>query len=139
METRDECPFCDPKQRVLRSNASAYLLLSNPRKVEGHVLVIPRRHVERPWSLTGDELQGIFALVRFAQERLLGSIATGIDTRQHYRPFLPQSKFKVDHVHFHVMPRNKEDDLYQKADVHERELFQDLSQEEHDRIAQLLK
>lgn len=136
-KTPQECPFCEPKQRILVQNEYAYLLLSNPRKVEGHTLVIPHRHVERPWELTAEELAGIFKLVNLAQERLLAAFATGVDTRQHYRPFLPESKFKVNHVHFHVMPRTFEDTLYANADVHEGKLFADLLPDEHDRVASL--
>ncbi len=136
-KTPQECPFCEPKQRILVQNDVAYLMLSNPRKVEGHTLVIPHRHVERPWELSTEELAGIFKLVNLAQERLLAAFATGVDTRQHYRPFLPESKFKVNHVHFHVMPRTFEDTLYANADVHEGKLFADLLPDEHDRVASL--
>lgn len=115
------------------------MLLSNPRKIVGHTLVIPHRHVERPWELTGEELSSIFELIRFAQERLLGSIATGIDTRQHHMPFLSENKFKVNHVHFHVMPRTLDDRFQQEVSVRERELFEDLSTEEHDRVAALFQ
>lgn len=140
MEARSaSCPFCELKQRILVENDHAYLLLSNPRKVEGHTLVIPHRHVERPWELNAEELAGIFALVRLAQERLLGAFATGIDTRQHYRPFLPESRFKVNHVHFHVLPRTFEDALYASGDVNESKLFADLSAEEHDRVAAIFE
>lgn len=135
MSAMQECPFCEPKQRVLKENEHAYFMLSNPRKVPGHTLVIPKRHIEKPSELTTEELQSIFELIYFVEERLLNTIAKGCDIRQHYRPFLPQSQVKVDHVHFHVMPRTLDDVLFEKGDKNEGALFAPLSSEEHDSIA----
>lgn len=129
------CPFCDPNQRILRENTLAYALLSNPRKVPGHFLVIPKRHVEKPWELSPEESTAIIELVFFLQKRMAETFSEGCDVRQNYRPFLPQSKLKIDHVHYHVIPRDLRDAIYQRVERYETDLFRDLPWEEHEKIA----
>lgn len=139
MEKNTRCPFCDILQRVLKENEHAYVLLSDPRKVPGHFLVIPKRHVEKPWEITEQELLSVFELIRFIQQRVTERLESGCDVRQHYRPFIKQSKYKVDHVHYHVIPRTLDDEIYRTVEKFEVDLFEDLSREEHDRIAQILE
>ncbi len=63
-ETADpiNCPFCYPQERVLQQNDLAQVILSDPHKVPGHLLIMPKRHVERPWDLTHDEFTNKFFL-----------------------------------------------------------------------------
>lgn len=133
------CPFCDTKDRVLRENASAQVILSNPRKVPGHFLVLPKRHVEKPWELTAEELQDVFELIFFVEQRILGALGDGVDIRQNYRPFMNQSRLKVNHVHFHVYPRSMEDYLYQVSEKFETDLFADLDDLERKEVEKLLQ
>ncbi len=138
MSVVEDCSFCNLGNRVLKQNSQAVLFLSNPRKMPGHFLVSPKRHVEKPWELTNEELGGIFELITFTQKRIINSLATGCDVRQNYRPFLQQSRLKVDHVHYHVMPRDFEDELYKKVEKFETAMFETLADEEHDEIAKLV-
>lgn len=133
------CPFCDPKDRVLRENKRAVVILSNPHKVPGHFLVLPKRHIEKPWELTKDELSDIFELIFFIEQKILGKLGDGVDIRQNYRPFMKQNKLKVDHVHFHVYPRSLEDYLYKVSEQYETQLFADLDEKEAQAVADLLK
>mgnify|MGYP002404195820 CR=1 FL=1 len=136
-----KCPFCelDPtRNREITSNEHVRVFLSNPRLIPGHTLVIPKRHVEHPNELTEAELVAIFAQINVIRNRLLTSIAEGVDIRQNYRPFLPQGNIKVDHVHFHVLPRTNQDDLYQKYMHLEWQQFQDLTESERDEMLDLL-
>jgi diadenosine tetraphosphate (Ap4A) HIT family hydrolase len=134
-----DCPFCDTADRVLKENEHAKVILSNPRKVPGHFLVIPKRHIEKPWDLRAAELEDIFKLIFFLEERILGKLGTGVDIRQNYRPFLAQNRLKVDHVHFHVIPRALDDYIYQVSEKYETDLFADLDDLESDEVAKLLK
>jgi len=135
---KTDCPFCEPKDRVLKANEHAVAILSNPRKVPGHFLVIPRRHVEKPWELNPEELQSIFELIFFIEQRIVGKLGDGVDIRQNYRPFMQQSRLKKDHVHFHVYPRSMEDYLYQVSEKYETDLFADLDPLEAKEIGKLL-
>ena len=133
------CPFCSPKDRVLKANGHAVMILSNPRKVPGHVLVLPKRHVEKPWELTPEELQDIFELISFAEQRLLGKLGDGVDIRQNYRPFKKQSRLKANHVLFHVIPRSADDYIFTVSEQFERDLFADLDDLERKEVEKLLQ
>src|SRR6185369_1458346 len=137
--TMQTCAFCNLDKRVLRENDNAVVTLSNPRKVPGHFLVIPKRHVEKPWELTPAELQGIFELIFFVEQRIIGKLGDGVDVRQNYRPFLQQDGLKVDHVHFHVLPRAREDYIYKVSEQFERDLFAELDDLERQEVEKLLK
>ena len=131
------CPFCNTdsiKNRILHETDLSIVLLSNPRLLPGHTLVVPKRHIEKPWELEGAELQDIFENIWWVEQKLL-RMAEGCDIRQNYRPFLPQGRVKVNHVHFHVLPRNNKDQLYERSMRYE--VFEDLSGVESDKIAEL--
>jgi len=132
------CPFCNSKDRILKENESAILILSNPRKVPGHVLVLPKRHVEEPWELMSNELRDIFELIFFAERRMLGRLGEGVDIRQNYRPFKKQDALKKNHVLFHVIPRAKDDYLYTVSEKLERDLFTELDDLERGEVEKLL-
>ena len=132
------CPFCDPLERVVNSNASAQMMLSDPRKVPGHTLVMPKRHVEKPWELTKQEVVDIFELISLAEQRIIGKLGSGCDIRQAYRPFLKQDALKVNHMTFHVIPRAKDDYLYSVSEKYEEDLFAELDDLERDEVSKLL-
>ncbi len=134
-----ECPFCDCQERILKQNDLAHVVLSDPHKVPGHFLVMPKRHVEQPWELTHSELTDIFALIFFLEKKLIGKLGNGFDVRQNYRPFQPQSPLKVDHVHFHVLPRSADDYIYKISEQFETDLFADLDDMERDAVTDMLK
>lgn len=139
MTQTPHCPFCDPADRVLKENEHAVVILSTPRKVPGHFLVVPKRHVEKPWELTPEELQALFALIFFVEQRIIGKLGDGVDIRQNYRPFMQQSTLKVNHVHFHVYPRSNEDYLYRVSERFETDLFADLDPVEAEEVSRLLE
>jgi diadenosine tetraphosphate (Ap4A) HIT family hydrolase len=135
----ENCPFCNSAERVLRENKHAQIVLSNPRKVPGHFLVVPKRHIEHPWELNSAELEDIFSLIFEIEQKIIGKLGDGCDIRQNYRPFLTQSRLKVDHVHFHVIPRSLDDYIYSVSEKFEADLFADLDEKEAIEVAKLLK
>jgi len=137
--TETSCPFCNATDRVLKENEHDVLILSDPRKVPGHILVLPKRHIEEPWLLTADELTNIFKLIFFAEQRLLGELGDGVDIRQNYRPFKKQDELKKNHVLFHVVPRARDDYIYSVSEKFERDLFVDLDDLERRAVEKLLK
>lgn len=133
------CPFCGSDTRAIAQNDTAQVILSNPRKVPGHALVIPKRHVEQPWELTAQELQDIFALIFDVEQKLIANgLGDGADIRQNYRPFMKQNQLKVDHVHFHVIPRTLNDYIYSVSEKYDTELFAALDEVERDEVSGLL-
>lgn len=136
----ENCPFCNIKpSEVIKSNEHALVVLSNPRKVPGHALVLPKRHIEEPWQLTADELTDIFKLIFFLEQRFLGKLGDGVDIRQGYRPFKKQDELKKNHVLFHVIPRAKDDYLYTVSEKFEKDLFAELDNLERKEVEKLLK
>lgn len=126
----DQCPFCDLENlRIIEQNENAVIFFSNPRLTAGHLLVVPKRHVERPWELTETERSDIFDLLFKYQRLITEKLATGCDIKEHYRPFLVQGRLKVDHIHFHLVPRELFDDIWQKVQT-ESDLFSDLEKSE---------
>ena len=135
----EDCPFCNAPNRVVRDNALAQVVLSNPHKVPGHLLVMPKRHIEQPWDLTNDELAAIFELIFFVEQRLVPTLGDGVDIRQNYRPFKEATDLKANHVLFHVLPRSDNDYLYQVSEQYEKDLFADLDDLERQEVERLLK
>jgi diadenosine tetraphosphate (Ap4A) HIT family hydrolase len=121
-----DCPFCSGNNMVVKENEHAFAILSNPRKVPGHILIIPKRHVDKPWELTQMELRDIFDLISYIEQKLIGTFGDGCDIRQNYRPFLQQNELKVDHIHFHLIPRALDDYIYQVSEKYDSELFAEL-------------
>ena len=137
--TKTGCPFCNPLERILKENETAHVLLSDPRKVPGHFLVTPKRHVEKPWDLTSQELSDVFELIFLVEQKIIGKLGDGADIRQNYRPFIKQNKLKIDHVHFHVIPRSMEDYIYSVVEKYETDLFAELDDAEREEVTKLLE
>lgn len=133
------CPFCNADERILKQNELAQAVLSDPHKVPGHLLVMPKRHIEQPWELTQDELASVFDLIFELEQKLLGKLGDGFDIRQNYRPYRPQNDLKVNHVLFHLIPRSEGDYIYQVAEQYEQDLFAELDDMERDAVTDLLK
>ena len=131
---RMECPFCEilqiKKEGIIEERKSVFVILSNPRLMPGHLLIIPKRHVFKLSELSAEEREELFDTVIKFQERIVSEFATGCDVRQNYRPFLKQGRLKVDHVHMHLLPRTFEDEYYQKCQIFEKDVFKELSEEE---------
>lgn len=102
------------------------------------MLVTPRRHVEKPWELTPEELQAVFELINTIEQKLASKTGEGADIRQNYRPFLEESRLKVDHIHFHVIPRKKFDHIYEVAERFDTVLFEKLTDQEREEIEKQL-
>jgi len=136
-----ECPFCseiESRSRVISETQDTMTILSNPTLVQGHYLVVPKRHVEKFSEMNDEELRDLFSKVINWQELLLKK-NSGCDIRQNYRPFLKQSRLKVNHLHVHLIPREFEDELYGKCQIYEREIFKELNQKELDETLKELK
>jgi len=136
-----DCVFCEIEdERIVRESENTITILSNPYLMKGHSLVIPRTHVERLSELPQKVRYELVDEAMNMQELLMQRIQSpGCDLRQNYRPFLPNSKFKVGHLHLHVIPRFPEDELYQKSMIHETLVFMNLNLELRKSLMEKLK
>ena len=129
------CAFCHPDPScILEETKDVLVMVSNPRLMKGHLLIIPKRHVERPWELDENESHELFTRIHHFQKKLSQSFGTGCDLRQNYRPFIKEGELKVDHLHFHLLPRTFEDELYEKSMIYEKDIFQPLQPLEADEV-----
>lgn len=134
------CPFCEKKDRPVRETALAQVFLSDPHKVPGHVLVMPKRHIEQPWDLTPEELQECFELIYLIEQRFMGKLGDGFDIRQSFWPFRQQDNLKARHILFHVIPRSEDDYLFKISEgKNPEDLYAGLDDVEGDAVARLLQ
>ena len=115
MKPVGDCPFCAiwrgeaPAQVHLRSDAGGVMAIRplNPA-TNGHVLVIPRRHVELWPDLTPNEMAsiGVTALTAANILRHLDPPPEGFNLIASAGAAATQT---VPHVHFHVVPRYRRD------------------------------
>ena len=127
-----DCPFCKikDKTRVIKEGRTVFVAFSNPRLMPGHILVIPKRHIEKLSELNPEEREEMFDMVIAFQKKILDKISSGCDIRQNYRPFQQQDDLKVNHLHIHLQPREFKDELYSKCQKFERDIFSALTEDE---------
>ncbi|MGN6244610.1 MAG: HIT family protein [Motilibacteraceae bacterium] len=106
------CPFC----AIVDGSSPAQVVLDEPGFVgfldvrpvfPGHVLVVPREHVEVLADLPAQQLGPLFDAVRrvgLAVEKGLGAQGTFVAVNQKVSQSVP-------HLHVHVVPRTKGDGL----------------------------
>ena len=74
---------------------------------KGHVLLVPRTHVETLADLTPDLVEPLFARAR----RLAGVMETGLGAAGSFVALNNRVSQSVPHLHVHVVPRNRKDGL----------------------------
>lgn len=137
-----ECAFCNivegkSHSAKLGENKDALAILDAYPIVEGHTLVIPRKHHKALWDFSKEELHSIFDLIVSTEKMLLENLPCGgVDLRQHYRPFVPETKLSKQHVHFHLMPRKSWDPLFKHVGTRETELRKEPLQKELEGLAE---
>jgi histidine triad (HIT) family protein len=102
--TQDDVVYRDTETTAF---VGAKWWVNNP----GHALVIPNEHFENLYDVPDDVLGAVYATVRrvaLAMKDAYG--CNGISTRQHNEPAGNQDVF---HLHVHVFPRWRDDELYE--------------------------
>ncbi len=137
-----DCPFCNLNSdinRVIYESETVFVILSNPCLTKGHLLVIPKRHIEKPSDLTSKERIELFETVLKYQDILIDMFGGGCDIRENYRPFQKQNDLKVDHIHFHLIPRTLDDEIYQSYEKLQRNVFKKMDRIETEQILEVFK
>lgn len=107
----ENCVFCNLegfKERVIFSDELVTSLVSKPWFRTGHVLVIPNRHMVTLDELCDDERVGIMQELGRLLVLLDEGFGTGI--MQKYQPLQTENGIKVNHLHFHIFPREENED-----------------------------
>ena len=106
MISSNNCPFCASEVAILK-NELAYARYDIYPVNEGHILVVPFRHVNDFFDLTREEREAVFMLVDEAKVLLdKKHKPDGYNIGVNVGEAAGQT---VWHVHVHVIPRYKED------------------------------
>lgn len=101
----DGCLFCDPTQsRILCESANWYVRYDNHPATEGHVEVVPRRHVTSWFDLRAAERHEAMALLDSAAAKISfpGQLPDGWNIGINDGPAAGQT---IPHLHIHLIPR----------------------------------
>lgn len=97
-----DCPFCYPKEVIL-SNNLAYAIYDRYPVSNGHMLIIPRRHVEDFWASTALERRALNDLLEDCKAYLDENLKPdGYNIGVNCGEAAGQSVF---HLHVHLIPR----------------------------------
>ncbi|OLS38266.1 diadenosine tetraphosphate hydrolase [Alkalihalophilus pseudofirmus] len=96
------CPFCSPPQ-TLFENKHAYAIYDQYPVNDGHILIIPKRHVSDYFEATSTEQAALFELVHAARAHLNDNYSPdGFNIGINCGEAAGQTIF---HAHIHVIPR----------------------------------
>lgn len=109
-----DCVFCS----IVAGDAPAEIVDSDPRTVafmdinpatDGHVLVVPREHVENLWDATPDHLRDVATTAHRVALRITETLRPdGVNLLQATGAAAFQTVF---HLHVHVVPRYADDGI----------------------------
>lgn len=99
------CPFCNPdsEREVIVESATAYAVLDKYPVNDGHVLIIPKRHVANYFDLTFKEQSACIFMLNKAKEIITKRFKPqGFNVGINIGEIAGQT---VNHVHLHLIPR----------------------------------
>ncbi|KUH33315.1 HIT family hydrolase [Thermococcus celericrescens] len=111
-----ECPFCSPKKDVILHEDELIRILTDSYPASrGHLLVVPKRHVERWEELTETEKSALIRGMELAIEKLRGTLKPGaFNVGMNLGKAAGQT---VPHLHLHVIPRWEGDCAHPRGGV----------------------
>ncbi|NUN11269.1 HIT domain-containing protein [Candidatus Micrarchaeota archaeon] len=141
----EACRFCSISQHKLDAaivfeDESVIAFMDKYPLVDGHLLVVPKKHFESFIDLDHESAFDLVKVIGKLEKALMDGVGCeGVDLRQHFRPFLPESTLVLRHLHLHLVPRRMGDDLYDKALKHEGSLRREPSLVELTSLASKIK
>ncbi len=135
----NNCAFCNIKEKanVIIETEHCYVIPDEHPVAKGHLLVITKKHYKSIIEIPDSELCDIIKTIKETEKRMLEKLKVeGIEIIQNYKPFVKESRLKKEHVHFHLIPRSFNDQIYQKKGKLDRTK---LSEEEKQELANKLK
>jgi histidine triad (HIT) family protein len=112
MAAEANCPFCriaagaEPGHVVWEDEETIAFLDLRPL-FHGHVLLIPRRHLETIEDLESKEVEPLFATARM----LAKAVRESMDAKGTFVAMNNKVSQSVPHLHVHIVPRTKGDGL----------------------------
>jgi diadenosine tetraphosphate (Ap4A) HIT family hydrolase len=110
------CPFCFPSLDVLLyENDLIKILIDSYPANRGHLLIVPKRHVEKWEDLTSEEKQALMKGIDLAIEILKKVLKPdGFNLGMNLGEAAGQT---VRHLHLHIIPRYKGDSNFPRGGV----------------------
>ena len=110
--TNGTCIFCRIAAReipsdIVHEDERTLTFLDSSPVFPGHLLVIPRMHVETLSDLPDEELRPYFAQVR----RATAVVETALDAEGSFVAQNNRVSQTVPHLHVHVIPRRRKDGM----------------------------
>lgn len=100
----EDCLFCDPsRSRRVYANTTCYARYDNFPATEGHVEIVPFRHVTSFFDLRPDEAFDAYALLRHVSRYL--SVTYRPDSWNIGVNDGPTAGQTIPHLHIHLIPR----------------------------------
>lgn len=98
-----KCPFCDLKAKYFVAEGDHCVLTANLFPyIDGHLLILPKRHVEKSENLNAEEWQETHKFFALAKRRLRKEL--GVDSFVFLCREGEESDSSLGHTHFHVIP-----------------------------------
>ena len=100
------CEFCDHGNEVM-GNDLAYAVYDKHPVSEGHMLVIPRRHVASFFATSREEREALMELLKGARDHLIAEFSPqGFNLGINEGGAAGQT---IEHLHIHLIPRYEGD------------------------------
>lgn len=119
------CIFCNiiegsiPSKKVYEDE-NILAILDISQATEGHTLVLPKKHYDNILDIDKDTLSSLIEIVRSLSIKIVNNTgALGCNILNNCGEVSGQT---VNHIHFHIIPRYKKDDLDIKFPTHELDL-----------------
>ncbi|KUK16657.1 HIT family protein [Thermococcus sibiricus] len=111
-----KCPFCTPSEEaLLYENENIRILIDSFPANRGHLLIVPKRHIEDWRKLKEEEKQAIMKGVELAIEKLSEALKPdGFNVGINLGEAVGQT---VAHLHVHVIPRYKGDTNFPRGGI----------------------
>ena len=111
-----ECPFCKARREVvLYEDELIRILIDSYPASRGHLLVVPRRHVESWEKLSNEEKTALIRGMELAMEKLKEALKPdGFNVGMNLGKAAGQT---VPHLHLHVIPRYAGDCAHPRGGV----------------------
>ncbi len=106
-----ECTFCsivrERSALLVHETAQTLSFLDHRPLFPGHVLVVPKTHIETVEDLPSDEIAPFFAVV----QHMSRAVRSAVDAPGSFIATNTHVSQSVPHLHVHVVPRRPKDGL----------------------------
>lgn len=134
-QTIGRCVFCDhdktQERHEIYSEKNVYMTVPAFAYVDGHLLIIPRRHVRSVKELTAEEWETMRKMFYLAKKMIRS--AHGVKGMQIVQKDGATAQSTVEHLHFHCIPfdspdlntwnyRNLDHTPYENAEIYKTKM-----------------